>query len=135
MPRRSRALVSFLAVIIGWTAGTGLFLLTAWLVWGSFADVDVVVLWTIPFAAIGWLVFFLPIAFFFEPRGAVFTFPAFAFVGACLGVVAFALLVGWWAPLWQESYVYLAHPAVLGFVAGTVYSGVMRRASHSPPAV
>ena len=135
MSRSSRALVSFLAVTVGWIAGTGLFLLTAWIVWGSFVDVDAVIIWTIPFTWIGWAIFFLPIALVFEPRGVVFTFPAFGLVGGFLGVVAFFLLVGWWAPLWQQSYVYVAHPAVMGFVAATVYSLIVGRASQSQSAV
>ncbi len=42
-------------------------------------------------------------------------------VGAVVGLIAFAALVGWWAPLWTH-WVYLFYPMLVGASAGFFYS-------------
>ena len=122
MPRTSRLTLSMVAGAAGWLAGTFVLFLTASFVWRDLHDLGVTIAWTVPFAVLAWCLIFLPITLLLASRARVFTFPSFAFLSAALGVIAYLALFGWWAPLWQDSYVYLIHPGIAGFVAGAIFS-------------
>jgi hypothetical protein len=124
--RRKLIWTSLIATACGWIAGNLFFIAYAGLVWGSFTDVEVVVFWTTPFALLSWLFFFIPLIFMTDYRSVLLRLPVFTFVGALVGITSFLVLVGWWAPLWQESYAYLIHPAVTGAAAATAYSCMVR---------
>src|SRR5438552_18060083 len=110
----------------GWITGNLFFVGYAWLAWGRLTDVEVVIFWTIPFAVLGWLFFFIPLIVIIDCQNGLFRLPIFTFVGAFVGTLTFLVLVGWWAPLWRESYAYLIHPAVTGAATATAYSATTR---------
>jgi len=110
----------------GWIIGNLFFISYAWLVWGSLTDVEVIMFWTIPCAVLGWLFFFVPLIVIIDRENGLFRLPIFTIVGAFAGTIAFLVLVGWWAPLWEESYAYLIHPAVTGGTTATIYSAMTR---------
>jgi hypothetical protein len=122
MSARHKVGLSLLSIVLGWAVGGAGFFLYARVFWGGFADVALVVVWTLPFVIMGWLVFFLPLVLVVNDGSGLIRFPAFALVGSVVALVAFFLLVGWWLPLWRESVAYLIHPALTGAVAGAVYS-------------
>jgi hypothetical protein len=126
MTVRRRTGVSLVATVCGWVAGGLWFSTYAWLIWGDLADVGIVVAWTTPFVLASWVVFFWPLVLLIDETNRLFRFPEFSFVGGAVGIIAFMLLIGWWAPLWRESYAYLAYPAISGAVAGTVYSLILQ---------
>lgn len=117
---------SLLSTACGWITGNLCFIAYASVAWGRFTNVEVVIFWTIPFVVLGWLFFFLPLILVIDRRNAFFSLPAFTLAGAAIGTIAFLFLVGWWAPLWEQSYAYLIHPAVTGGVAAAVYSATTR---------
>jgi len=126
---RSLARVGFslVATVVGLITASVVFAAYAWTTWGSLADVDVVLLWAALFGALGWLVFFVPLILVLPHDGRFVRWPTFTIVGIVLGLAAFWLLVGWWAPLWHGSMAYLVHPAVTGGVAGAVYARLVVR--------
>jgi hypothetical protein len=122
MRRTSRLTLSIVAGAAGWLAGTVVLILTASFVWRDVSELGFVIAWTVPFALLAWCLIFLPVTLLLPSQARVFSFPDFAVVSAFLGVIAFLASVGWWAPIWRDSYVYLIHPGIAGFVAGAVFS-------------
>jgi len=119
--------LSLVATIVGLGVASLVFALHAWGVWGSMADVGVVLSWAALFGLAGWALFVVPLILVVPDDSVLVRWPAFSIVGLVVGLVAFWLLVGWWLPLWQESVAYLVHPALTGGVVGAVYPWLVSR--------
>ena len=133
--RNTRAIrtgLSFVAIAVGW--GVGLLYYIAcglasrpinWL--GDFFPVAA---WTGLFTVAGWLLCFVPLIFAAGPRSRLYRFSVFPIVGALLGTLAFAVLVAWWAPLW-EHWFYAIYPAVIGSSAALAFVWLQHRYVHA----
>jgi len=88
--------------VLSWIAGLGAYLGGLWLFWGqriSSGDLPAVLLWSALAAGVSVVVAFAPAMFALRTRleGAQSTFWAFPLLGAVLGILPVALILGVWS--------------------------------------
>src|SRR5262249_10946209 len=119
----SRAALSAVAVAFGW--GAGALFYAAWTALAypgrslSAGSAGAMLHATGYYAALGWLLFALPVAACANPKMRILYWPLCSLFGAGYGLLAFMVLIGW-RGLW-EFPVFPLYAAVIGFVAGLIY--------------
>lgn len=114
---------SFLAMAVGWGAG-----FTAYVLWGVFTrgyatDLEFMAIWPAIIGFIAWLLVVVPLVHRFGDYPLLADW-RWAWLGwSVLGVGAYALLVLWW----MRAVLLVWFPALMGTVAGLIYSLVLSR--------
>ena len=123
----ARVALSICATVIGWASGMLYYISIGYFsdALGWKGDLPAIAYYTAWYIVLGWFIVFLPILRTMSPESEFFALSRLPWLGALLGLAAFMVLAGWWAPLWLHWF-YLLYPAVVGGATGVSFACFQR---------